>query len=87
MKTRVQKWGNSLAVRIPRSVVEESRLSVGTEVEVGVEDGRIVVVPVTPRLRGRALLEDLLSRVTDESIHGEISTGAAIGREVWWDGE
>jgi len=65
LKTSVQKWGNSLAVRIPRSVVEEAHLSVGTEVEVGVEEGRIVVARVAPRLRGRALLEELLLRVTE----------------------
>ena len=82
MKTSVQKWGNSLAVRIPKGVAEESKLSVGTEVEVGVEDGRIVVVPVAPTSKEQAL-EELVSRITDENRHGETDWGPAVGREVW----
>ena len=80
MKTRVQKWGNSLAVRIPRSFAAEARLAEGTAVELSLVDGKLVLQPVAqPPLT----LDQLLRGVTDENLHGEWDTGPAVGREVW----
>jgi antitoxin MazE len=79
MRTRVQKWGNSLAVRIPRQVAAESRLQHGTPVDVSLIDGEIVVSPV----RVPPSLDELLAGVTDDNIHGEVDWGPAVGREAW----
>ncbi len=80
MLTHVQKWGNSLALRIPQSVAREIGLSQDSAVEVSLVDGKLVIVPVVKRKR---TLERLLAQVTDENIHAEIDTGSAVGRELW----
>ena len=79
MRAPVRRWGNSLALRIPKVLAERSRLAEGTEVEIAVEDGRLVVTPISPT----PSLDDLLARVTDENRHGEVGTGPAVGREAW----
>ena len=80
MRARVQKWGNSLALRIPRSFAIEAGLSQDSPVELKLEKGRIVITPVTV---GEPRLEDLLAAVTPENIHAEVDSGDAVGREVW----
>jgi antitoxin MazE len=76
---KVQKWGNSLAVRIPRSVAADARLSAGESVELTLEKGTIVIVRARPRFK----LEELLRRVNRRNRHGEVPTGDAVGQEVW----
>jgi antitoxin MazE len=80
MRSRVQKWGNSLALRIPKSFAAEIGLAEDSAVDLSVAEGRLVVRPQVPEpLR----LEDLLRDITDENLHGEWHTGPAVGREVW----
>lgn len=80
MKTKVQKWGNSLALRIPKAFAAEVGLANDTAVEVTVRGRKIVVEPVV----GPALtLEQLLKGVTAENIHAEMDTGSAQGQEAW----
>ncbi len=80
MKTRIHKWGNSLALRIPKSFALETGLDEHTPVELSLSEGQLLVSP----LRGdRLTLEALLQGVTDDNLHGEWETGAAVGREVW----
>ncbi len=80
MKTKVQKWGNSLALRIPKAFAAEVGLANDTAVEITVKDRKIVVEPlVSPALT----LEQLLKGITEENIHTEIDTGPAQGNEVW----
>ena len=80
MKTRIQKWGNSLAVRIPRPFAEESRLHEDSAVDVSVRNGKLVVVPVA---EPRVSLEDLVGRITPRNRHKEAETGKPVGNEVW----
>ena len=80
MKTRVQKWGNSLALRIPKSFAEEAGLRADAPVELSLRGGALVVRPVPPRPPS---LEELLRGVTDDNIPGEWDTGPATGKEVW----
>jgi antitoxin MazE len=80
MRTRVQKWGNSLAVRIPRSFAVETDLDQGSEVDLVLEEGRLVLSPVKePRYR----LEELLAQVKPAYVHHEVDTGPIVGREIW----
>ncbi len=80
MKTRVQKWGNSLAVRIPKSFAAEIGLAEDLAVDISVSEGRLVVQPQSEEpLR----LDDLLRGITAENRHGEWETGPPVGREVW----
>lgn len=80
MRVQVQKWGNSLALRIPKSFASETDLSSGSAVDLTIEDGRLVVTPLT---KPRYTLDELLARVTPENRHDEIDTGASVGAEAW----
>ena len=80
MKVQVQKWGNSLALRIPKSFAVQSRIEQGTLVDVSVVKGKLVVAPITDR---KYTLEELLDGVTKRNIHGEIDTGPSVGKESW----
>ena len=79
MKTQMVKWGNSLAVRIPKHVVEEARMKEGDSLEIeAAADGRVEL-----RLATRIpTLSQLVSQITPENRYAEISTGAEVGKEV-----
>ena len=80
MQTKVQKWGNSLGVRIPRGLAEEVGLGAGTEVSLTAKDGELVLRPTVP---SRLRLSDLLAGVTTENIHAAVDTGDAVGAEAF----
>jgi antitoxin MazE len=79
MVTRVQKWGNSLALRIPQSFAVQAKVAAGTAVDIAVERGQLVVRPVRQRYR----LRDLLRAVDARHLHAEVQTGRPVGREIW----
>ena len=80
MKTRIQKWGNSLALRIPKSFAAETHLEQGTLVEVSLQNGTLLITPLP---QPAITLEALLKRVTPQNLHHEVDTGPAVGGEVW----
>jgi antitoxin MazE len=80
MKTRILKWGNSLALRIPKPFAEEARLAEDSTVDVSVRNGKLVVVPLP---EPEYTLEDLVARITPENRHTETDTGRPVGNEVW----
>jgi antitoxin MazE len=79
MKTKIQKWGNSLALRIPRPFAEEVHIQENSTVDVSVRSGKLVVVSAEPVIS----LESLIEQITDENRHGEIETGRPVGNEIW----
>jgi len=80
MKTHVQKWGNSLALRIPKSFATEVGLSENCAVNLTVAQNKLVVEPQP----GESLsLHKLLAKVTDKNLHGEWDSGPAMGKEIW----
>jgi len=80
MRSRVQKWGNSLAVRIPKPFAAEVGLTEDADVEISLRDGELVVAPS----RGSHYsLAELLKSVTSGNIHREVDTGGRVGREAW----
>jgi antitoxin MazE len=78
MDTRVQKWGNSLAIRIPKKLAEEVDLAQGSPVDLRVDEGGIRIVPSLPPAYS---LGDLLAEVSDENVHGSVDFGDGVGRE------
>ena len=80
MKTSIQKWGNSLALRIPKSFATEIGLHRETSVEISLANGKLVITPVA---KPRPTLKQLLVKVTKENLHHEVDTGSAIGNETW----
>ena len=79
MRTKIQKWGNSLAVRIPKPFAESAGLKLATEVEVSLEKGTLRLSAVRPRWQLRALV----SKVTTRNRHAEVEVGQPVGRECW----
>ncbi len=77
--TKVQKWGNSLAIRIPSALAEQLMVKQGSEVNLLLDGDRLVIKP----RRSEPSLSALLAQVTDENIHSEVATGEPTGREVW----
>ena len=80
MKTKVQKWGNSLAVRIPKSFANETSLEPEAEIDLSLVQGKLVITPLAKP--GRSL-EQLLAGVTEQNLHTEVETGRSVGNEVW----
>ncbi len=80
MKTRVQKWGNSLALRIPKVLAERAGLAENSSVELSLQQGELVVRRAVAQ---RISLKRLLRGITDKNLHGEINTGQPVWREVW----
>lgn len=78
MQTRVQKWGNSLAVRIPATFSQECHLTPGAKVDISVDKGQVVISPSRNKLE----LKDLLNAITDENKHDAVEFGSAMGKEI-----
>ena len=79
MEAQIKKWGNSLALRIPKSVARQLALESDCPVGLTCEGAVLTIRPLKRRLR----LSDLLEQVSDANRHGEVQTGAAVGEEAW----
>ena len=80
MVTRVQKWGNSLGLRIPKSCAEEADISDGSQVDISVQNGDLLIHSVQRR---KFNLDALLKRVNKNNIHEPIETDDPVGKEIW----
>jgi antitoxin MazE len=80
MQAKIQKWGNSLAVRIPKAFAEEVGFDANTPVEISVQNGQIVVIRAE---KPKYTLEELVSQMTKDNIHAEVDMGKPVGKEVW----
>ena len=78
--TKVQKWGNSLGLRIPRSFAADARVEPGSVVDISLVRGGLMVRLARPR---RYRLEDLLKGVSRRNLHEEVDLGDPVGREAW----
>lgn len=79
MEASIQKWGNSLALRIPSSYAKDIHLKKGSHVEIVIHDEKIVISPKKEKIR----LKNLLSRINKSNIHNEELEGEAVGKEIW----
>lgn len=79
MVAKAQKWGNSLAVRLPKAMAEECGIEADSPIEIVREENCIIIRPVT---RKEMSLESLLSRITEDNIHSEVATGKPAGKEI-----
>ena len=77
MKAIVQKWGNSLGIRIPAVYAKELDLKNGVFVDIVKDSGKIIILPPKPTLEG------LLSEVTQENMQDYIDSGSSVGKEAW----
>jgi len=79
MTSRIQKWGNSLALRLPKALASEFHLQQGSAVELRVVDGKLVV---EPHREPEYKLSELLKGVNKRNLHSEVSDGGPVGREA-----
>ncbi len=81
MIVQFSKWGNSLALRIPAHAMRDIGAMDGTEANLIVEEGKLIVTPIAKKRRHN--LDELLARVTQENLHDEIFNGPELGSEEW----
>ena len=79
MQAQVLKWGNSLAVRIPKAVAEDARFEVGDALEIAVGGDGIVQLH---RVGAMPTLAQMVSQITPENRYAEVPLGAETGREI-----
>ena len=77
MKTTLARWGNSIAVRIPKPFAAEAHLKAGITVDLSLKNESLIVSKSKPDLK------KLLQKIKPSQLHGETDTGAVIGREQW----
>jgi antitoxin MazE len=82
MHTKIQKWGNSQALRLNKQLLESAGLKSGDEVEISVEGSSLVIVPAR-KTRGKYRLENLVARIPKGYQPEEIDWGKPSGREEW----
>jgi antitoxin MazE len=80
MEVQIKKWGNSASVRLPASVMAAASLRVDQSVEVRVEDGRVVLEPVTSK---RMTFEERVAALDPATFHDVVDWGPPVGKEVW----
>lgn len=81
METRIQKWGNSLGVRLPKDLALKHALTEDTLVRVGDTEKGLTITAVPQK--EKTSLADLISAITPENKHGEVPWGDARGNEIW----
>jgi antitoxin MazE len=78
MNVAVKKWGNSLAIRIPKDIARSLSMENNTIIEMNIERDKLVIKP-----KVKTNLESLVSKITFKNLHGEINTGERVGNEEW----
>ena len=79
MVASVQRWGNSLAVRIPKAFAEQAQIDENTSVEISIDGDRITIAPT----RHQWKLEDLVRKISAGNLHREVKWGGKTGKEAW----
>jgi len=79
MQTTLNKWGNSLAVRIPKNLADELNLHEGSSLDLHAENDRIII----EKCENKQKLLAMLAKVTKDNIHEETQTGGPVGNEFW----
>ena len=84
MKIRFLKWGNSLALPVPKAFAQELGATVGKAANMEVRDGKLIVELAKPnRRRRRYTLDQLVAGITPKNRHRELEWGPPVGNEVW----
>ena len=78
MSAKIQKWGNSVGVRIPKIIMEKANLSVNSEIEIECKNQKIIIFSKKKSIQ----LKDLLSQITKDNLHVE-DNYVKTGKEIW----
>ena len=80
MLTKIQKWGNSLAIRIPKSFANQTNLSNGSSVDLNIRKDSLIITPFNS---DEYNLDAMIKRINNENLHEEISFEDAVGKELF----
>ncbi len=80
MQLQLAKWGNSLAVRLPKNILDAIKIKEGDLLELQVQDGESIVMKPVAKTYD---LAELLAGITPENRHSEMDWGNPVGREEW----
>jgi len=80
MQTQIKKWGNSLALRIPKLLALDANLKLNKLVDISFDKGSIIITPIDEK---EYSLGKLLEGVSKNNLHGEFDTGTPVGKEIW----
>ena len=80
LEQNITKWGDTLVVKIPISLAMKTNLKEGSNVEIDIIEGNIII---KPKIRNKYTLEFLLEGMTADNFHREIETGGSVGNEIW----
>lgn len=80
MTTKIQQWGNSLAVRLPKEVTRKFKLHKGSSVTIVQDTKNILIKPIH---KNKTSLKELVAKITPENIHREFDLGKSVGKEIW----
>jgi antitoxin MazE len=80
MQTKIKKWGNSLALRIPKSFALNANLRQDELVDISIDKDKIIITPIGEK---EYSLDELLECVSEDNLHGEFDTGVPVGKEIW----
>ena len=78
MTIAIKKWGNSLAIRLPKEIAKSLAVKDDSKLEVHIEEGKLILTP-----QREEDLSQLLEQITPENLHREVETGEAVGHEIW----
>lgn len=79
MQTKIQKWGNSLALRIPKSFALDIDIKQNEFVDLSIVEGKLIITPITEK---EYSLKELLAGISKDNLHGEFDTGIPVGKEL-----
>lgn len=82
MVTKIQQWGNSLGLRIPKTFADEVHIRKGTAINLAIADGRLLIT-IVKKPHQKYNLRNLLTKIKRSNIHAEVETGSQIGQEIW----
>jgi len=80
MQTKIKKWGNSLALRIPKSFALNAKLRENELVDISIDKEKIIITPIAEK---EYSLDELLEGVSEDNLHGEFDSGVPVGKEIW----
>ncbi|MBU2584522.1 MAG: AbrB/MazE/SpoVT family DNA-binding domain-containing protein [Bacteroidetes bacterium] len=80
MRVKIQKWGNSLALRIPKAFASQSKIREDEYVNLTLEENKIVIEPVEEK---KYSLKKLISEINKSNLHREFDSGKQVGNECW----
>lgn len=82
MNAKLQKWGNSHGIRVSKTIIEQSQISVGDALEISAKEGQITIKRIS-KIRGKHKLKDLVNQLPKSYKPSEIEWGDPVGKEAW----